>query len=59
MKNNNFFQSAFDGAVGCICIFEDGSRHKNIRITGLAKHENSEQTHAERNKLVNMTNLGW
>ena len=46
-------------AVERIRILEDGFRRKNIRITGLAKHENSEQTQTERNKLVNMTYLGW
>ena len=59
MNNNNYSQSAFDGAVERIRILEDGSHRKNIRIIGLEKHENSEQTHTERNKLVNMTNLGW
>ena len=33
IRNNNYSQSAFDGAVERIRILEDGSRHKNIRIT--------------------------
>ena len=37
---------------------EHSSRRKCIRITCLAKHENSKQIHTERNTLVNMTNLG-
>ena len=42
----NYSKTAFDGAVERIRILEDGSRHKNIRITGLAElsHEKSEQT---------------
>ena len=59
MTKNNYFQSAFDGVVERIRILEDSSHRKNNRTTGLVKHENFEQTCAERNKLVNMTNLGW
>ena len=59
MNNKYFSQSAFDGAVERIRILEEGSRRKNICITGLPKYENFEQIHTERNKLVNMTNLGW
>ena len=59
MNKNNYSQSVFDGAEERICILEDGSRRKNIRITGLAKHENSEQTNTESNTLFNMINLGW
>ena len=59
MNKNNYSQSAFDGAVEPIRIFEDSSRSKYIRITYLAKQENSRQIHTERNMLVNMTNLGW
>ena len=37
-----------------IRILEDGSRRKNIRITGLAElsHENSEQTQHKVQKLI-------
>ena len=59
MNNNYYSQSEFDGSVERIRSLEDGSRHKNIHIAGLAKHENSEQTRTEINKFVNMTNLGW
>ena len=59
MNKNNYSQSAFDGEVERIRISKDSSRRKNIRITWIAKHENSKQIHTERNKLVNMTNLGW
>ena len=59
MNKNNYSHSAFDGAIERIRIFEDSSRRKYIRITCLAKHENSKQIYTERNKLVSMTNLGW
>ena len=40
--------------VNRIRILEDGSRHKNIRITDLAElsHENSEQTQHKVDKLI-------
>ena len=46
MDKNNYSQSAFDGAVERIRIFENSYRRKYIRITCLAKHENSKQIHA-------------
>ena len=54
LNKNNYSQSSFDSVVERIRILGDGSRRKNIRITGLAElsHENSEQTQHKVQKLI-------
>ena len=54
LNKNNYSQSSFDSVVERIRILGDGSRRKNIRITGLAElsHENSEQTQHKVHKLI-------